>query len=51
MYESHLIPTDITDLEHFLWAYDYKLSTFIVICIMQDLYNLSEAFILPYIDD
>lgn len=51
MYESNLMPTDITDLEHFLWAYDYKLSTFIFICVLQDLYNFSESVLFPYLDN
>lgn len=51
MYESNLFPTDITDLEHFLWAYDYKLSTFIFLCVVQDLYNFSETYIFPYMDN
>lgn len=50
LYESDLFPTDLTDLEHFLWAYDYKLSTFIFMCFIQDIQNISVTFLLPYID-
>ena len=51
MYESNLTPTDVTNLEHFLWSYDSKLSTFIFLCIVQDLYNLSDFISLPYLDN
>lgn len=51
MYESNLSPTDITNMEHFLWAYDYKLSTFIIMSIMQDIYNMHNALVLPYLDN
>lgn len=51
MYESNLTPTDITNLEHFLWAYDYKLSTFLFLCVLQDIYNISDFVALPYLDN
>jgi hypothetical protein len=51
LYESSLIPTDITDSEHFLWASDYKLSTFIFICAVQDLQVLNKNVLFPYIDN
>jgi len=51
MYESNLSPTDITNLEHFLWSYDSKLSTFIFLSIVQDLYNISDFIVLPYLDN
>lgn len=50
MYESNITPIDVTNLEHFLWVYDYKLSTFIFICIIQDLCNAHDFIALPYID-
>jgi hypothetical protein len=49
LYESDLIPTDITSLEHFFWAYDYKLSLFISMCIFQDIQNLGSSVLLPYV--
>lgn len=51
MYESNLAATDITNLEHFLWSYDSKLSTFIFLCIVQDLYNIGDFITLPYLDN
>lgn len=51
MYESNLVPTDITDIEHFLWAYDYKLSTFIFMSVMQDLLDFGNSISLPFLDN
>jgi hypothetical protein len=51
LYESNLIPTDIADIEHLLWSSDYKLSTFIFMCILQDLQFISASILFPYIDN
>jgi hypothetical protein len=51
MYESNLITTDITDIEHLLWTYDYKLSTVILLCVLQDLRLISISALLPFIDN
>jgi len=51
MYESNLVPTDLTNLEHFLWSYDAKLSTFIFLCVIQDIYNIHDFILLPYLDN
>lgn len=51
MYESYLSPMDITNLEHLLWTYDYKLSSFIFFCVLQDLFNTQNSVILPYMDN
>jgi hypothetical protein len=50
LYESSITPTDLTDLEHFIWAYDYKLANFIIISIYYDLQNFGKSLLLPHID-
>ena len=50
-YESNISPIDITNLEHFLWSYDSKLSMFFFLCVIQDLYNLNNSIVLPYLDN
>jgi hypothetical protein len=50
LYESSITTTDLTDLEHFLWSYDYKLSIFLFLCVVQDLQNLGSAVLFPYSD-
>jgi hypothetical protein len=51
LYESNLIPTDITDLEHYIWVYDYKLSLFIFICALQDVQSIINSTSFPFIDN
>jgi hypothetical protein len=51
LYESTLAPTDITALEHFILSHDYRLSTFLFICVIQDLQNISATIVLPYISN
>jgi hypothetical protein len=51
LYESYIIPTDLTNLEHFLWSSDYKLSIFILLSIIQDLYDFHNVMSLPNLDN
>jgi len=51
IYEMQNIPTDLSDLENFLWAHDYKFSNYFFWCVMQDLCNRDGILRLPYLDD
>lgn len=51
LYEPTLAPTDITALEHFILSHDYRLSTLIFICVIQDLQNMSASTVFPYISN
>lgn len=50
-YESNLIPTDPTSLEHFIWVYDYRLSLYIIWSIFYDFQILNNVVSLPHISN
>jgi len=51
VYESDFSSTDITNIEQMLWSFDNKLQLFFIICVLNDILNITDLITFPFMDN